>query len=88
MPEIKITETQRVKVEKGDILVVTVPKETPGRQVRMFRMQLHKDVTALGALAYVVAAEPGAIVFELVKQAQLTDIYARLEVLERETPHD
>lgn len=82
MPEIEITKMQRVKIEEGDILVATVPPGTSEQQLRSFRRQVTEDVAALGARVYVVAAEPGAVVFELVKEGDLADIYARLEKIE------
>ncbi len=85
--EIEITKTQTVKVEEGDILLVTIPPSTNTNHVSSFRKSLTEQVRKMvgsDKVIFVVAAVDHAdIRMELVKESKLDDIYQRLEALEK-----
>lgn len=84
--DIQVTDTQTVKVEEGDILLVTVPTNTSDKQLMSFRKSFTKQVKDMvgsdKVVVIVVAAEAGTVSMGLVKREELDDIRQRLDDLE------
>jgi hypothetical protein len=82
---VRVGNVQKVKMEDGDILCVTVPPTTPANMLGSFRKHLEEDVQKrFGEKCYVlvVAAETGAVALDIAKRNELADIYQRLDALE------
>ena len=87
MADIKITDAQTIKVEEGDVLLMTVPPETHQQQIGAFRKSFTdkvKKMVGSNVIVVVAAAEPGTMSMDLVKSKDLKDIYERLGDLETE----
>ncbi|MHC4864638.1 MAG: hypothetical protein ACYTEX_11165 [Planctomycetota bacterium] len=87
VPMMNFDDLRKVKPEKGDILLVTVPRDTPSQQLKFFRKSFTKQVVEMfgEVIVVVAAAVPGTMSMDLVKSKDLSDIYQRLDKLESET---
>lgn len=77
---------EKVQLEPGDILVVNISElSTPVSQVQQLKEFLEDQIRRkLGIKNVVVVALVGKADFSVVKRNELSDIYQRLDTLEKE----
>ncbi len=82
--DIKITDTKTIKIENGDILLVTVPVATPADVRVKYCQQLKNTIKENLGIAAVIVVTAAEMEMSIVKRNELSDLYQRIDDLEKE----
>lgn len=85
MFEVVVKSMEKAKLEDGDLLLVTVSETTSTEVMMQFQNHMNgviREVMKVNAVSEVVSCD-GEVRLDVIKHHELSDIYQRLDELER-----
>lgn len=81
---VEITDLQKVKMEDGDILLITVPPNTPSSMISRFRettTMIFREKFGEKCHVIIAAVEPGEMSLSIAKRNELSDMHQQIDDL-------